>query len=106
MSAATMIRSAREATGLSQQDLADRLGVRQPSVARLEREDADPRISTLERALNAAGYALVLHAMPQAPQLDEGQIRERRALTPAQRLESHTRGSRKMRDFLASARRV
>jgi len=101
-----MVRDARQASGLSQQDLADRLGVRQPSVARLEREDADPRISTLTRALNAAGYALVLHAMPRGPDLDESQIRERRGWTPAQRLESHTVGSRNMKALVRSARRV
>lgn len=101
-----MIRDARRASGLSQQDLADRLGVKQPSIARLERDDADPRISTLQRALNAAGYALVLHAMPQVPQLDEGQIRELRKLTPAERLATHTRGQRKLNEFVRKARRV
>ena len=40
---------ARRAAGLSQTELAARMGTSQSAVARLERGDADTRLSTLER---------------------------------------------------------
>ncbi|MDJ1113805.1 helix-turn-helix domain-containing protein [Microbacterium dauci] len=54
-----LIRIRREAN-LSQSDVAERLGVSQQAIHKLERYDADPRLSTLERYANAVG-ALVLH---------------------------------------------
>lgn len=107
MTPAATLRDTRRNAGLTQQQLAERMGVRQPSVARLEADDADPRVSTLTRALNAAGYALVLHAMPQAPRpvdVDEGQIRELRRLTPAQRLDLFERNHANMTRFLLEVR--
>jgi len=47
---------ARRAAGLSQQDVADALGIKQSSVAAFERYDNDPRQSTIRR------YALVVGA--------------------------------------------
>lgn len=54
-----LIRVRRE-TGLSQKDVADRLGVTQQSIHKLERYDSDPKASTLRRYANAVG-ALVEH---------------------------------------------
>jgi transcriptional regulator with XRE-family HTH domain len=54
-----LIRVRREA-GLSQQDVADRLGITQQAVQKMERYDADLKLSTLERYANAVG-ALVMH---------------------------------------------
>jgi len=45
--------------GLSQQDVADRLGISQPSVAAFERYDNDPKLSTIRR------YALAVEALVQ-----------------------------------------
>jgi len=56
---AELVRIRREA-GFSQQDIADRLGITQQAVYKLERYDADPRLSTLERYANAVG-ALIEH---------------------------------------------
>lgn len=50
----------RHDAGLTQQDVADMLGVSQQAVQKIERYDADPRLSTLERYANAVG-ALVHH---------------------------------------------
>lgn len=64
---AALIRVRRE-MGLSQKDVADRLGVTQQSIHKLERYDSDPKASTLRRYANALG-ALVEHRV----QTDIGQ---------------------------------
>ncbi|WP_432457948.1 helix-turn-helix domain-containing protein [Cellulomonas iranensis] len=46
---------ARRAAGLSQQDVATALGIKQPSVAAFERYDSDPRLSTIRRYAVAVG---------------------------------------------------
>lgn len=56
---ADLVRIRRE-SGLSQQQIAERMGVTQQAVHKLERYDADPRQSTLQRYANAVG-ALVEH---------------------------------------------
>lgn len=56
---ADLVRIRRE-SGLTQQDVADRMGVSQQAVYKLERYDADPRQSTVQRYANAVG-ALVEH---------------------------------------------
>ncbi|MBI5089951.1 MAG: helix-turn-helix domain-containing protein [Actinobacteria bacterium] len=55
---AELIRSAREQRGLSQRALADRAGVEQSTIARIELGDADPAYSTVVRLLDAAGFRL------------------------------------------------
>ncbi len=52
----------REQAGLTQQDVADRLGIAQPSVAKFERYDNDPKLSTIRRYALAVG-ALVNHSV-------------------------------------------
>jgi len=52
----------RERAGLTQQDVADRLGIAQPSVAKFERYDNDPKLSTIRRYALAVG-ALVNHSV-------------------------------------------
>ncbi|MHA6793923.1 helix-turn-helix domain-containing protein [Pseudonocardia bannensis] len=47
--------TARRESGLSQTDIAARMGTSQSAVARLERGDVDARLSTLERYAAALG---------------------------------------------------
>jgi len=49
---------ARNARGLSQRDLAELSGVKQPAIARLESMQATPKIDTLLKILNPLGYTL------------------------------------------------
>ena len=49
----TLIKAWREHFGLTQEELADRAGIRQPSLARLERGDSTPRKSTLKKLADA-----------------------------------------------------
>ena len=55
---ADLIKHAREERGLSQRALAQRAGVEQSTVARIELGDADPAYSTVVRLLGAAGFRL------------------------------------------------
>ena len=59
----TMLREAREATGMSQRELAKRLGVSQQRVALLER-DANPSVDTLERVAKALGMRPEINLRP------------------------------------------
>jgi predicted transcriptional regulator len=43
------LREARKDRGVSQRELAERAGVSQPLISRIENEDVDPRLSTLHR---------------------------------------------------------
>lgn len=49
----------REALGLSQGEVAERMGTSQPAVARLESGEVDARVSTLERFAAAVGHRIV-----------------------------------------------
>lgn len=51
----------REQTGMSQTDLADALGIAQPSLSQMESQD-DMRITTLDRLITALGGELVITA--------------------------------------------
>lgn len=46
---ATMIRAWREYLGMTQQELAERSGMSQPSLARLEKGNSTPRTATLKK---------------------------------------------------------
>ena len=86
MTAAAVIRNARLASGLTQAELARRLGTSQPVVARLESAAANPTVETLNRALHATGHRLALAAEYHPASVDESLIRKHLELTPAQRL--------------------
>lgn len=55
--------------GVSQQDLADRVGVAQSTIAAFERYDNDPKLSTIRRYAHALG-ALIRHSVER----DRGQL--------------------------------
>jgi transcriptional regulator with XRE-family HTH domain len=86
--AAALIRNARRTAGLTQAQLARRLGTTQPVIARLESRAANPTVETLDQALHATGHRLVVAAEPYKPSVDESLIRKHLELTPAQRIAS------------------
>jgi transcriptional regulator with XRE-family HTH domain len=106
MSPDLIIRNARHEAGLTQAELALRLGTTQSAIARLERPGSNPTVATLQSTLAAAGHRLDLDSHAGLPEVDEGQIRERLRLTPAERLASFQRSHRNMTSFLANVRRV
>lgn len=63
MDVAGLIRDARAAAGLTQQELAARAGTSQPAIARYERGAAAPTLATLERMLVACGRRPMLFAV-------------------------------------------
>lgn len=106
MNVAALIRDARIAAGLTQQELAERAGTSQPAIARYERGAAVPTLATIERMLLACGRRPMLLAVatdragrrlgPAATALR----RERRRLLAAAR----RRGARDLRIFGSVAR--
>jgi transcriptional regulator with XRE-family HTH domain len=86
-SAAHSLRAARSRSGLTQAELARRLGTSQAAVAQLERAGSNPTVRTLERALRAAGHRLDLYARPlPTGSVDESLLAGRLAMTPGERV--------------------
>ena len=56
---------AREEKGLSQRELAEISGVKQPAIARLESMKATPQIDTLFKVLNPLGYTIEIVPLTQ-----------------------------------------
>lgn len=82
-----LLRDARRKAGLTQKQLALRLGISQAAVAKLERPDANPTIATLAGALRATGHHLELDVRAQTlGGIDESLVRQQLELTPLQRL--------------------
>jgi transcriptional regulator with XRE-family HTH domain len=81
-----LIRESRQAAGLTQSQLAHRLGISQPALARMERPGSNPAVGTLSHVLRATGHRLELSAAPAEPSVDETLIAQHLRLTPAQRL--------------------
>jgi len=63
---AALLREARLGAGLSQAELADRVGTSQPAINRYERGTVEPSISTLRRLLHACGMQLELELRPES----------------------------------------
>jgi predicted XRE-type DNA-binding protein len=63
--------SRRQAAGLSQTEVAARMGTSQSAVARLEAGDADVRVSTLERYASAIGSHVSWQLRPDGGQTPE-----------------------------------
>jgi HTH-type transcriptional regulator/antitoxin HipB len=55
-----MVRARREALGITQTELATRVGTRQPAIARLEAGGSVPSIDLLDRVANALDAALTV----------------------------------------------
>jgi transcriptional regulator with XRE-family HTH domain len=88
MTAAALIRNARRTAGLSQAQLARRMGTTQSAIARLEADGSNPTVRSVEDALHATGHRLSLEAQPVHPSVDESLIRKQLELTPAERIQS------------------
>jgi transcriptional regulator with XRE-family HTH domain len=58
------VKEGRQMVGVTQAQLADRLGTAQPAVAALERADANPTIRSLERVAAALGFSLTVRMEP------------------------------------------
>ncbi len=104
--AANLLRTARRASGLSQVQLAERLGVSQAAVARLEAAGCNPTLATLRRALGAAGYRLELRTSPAPSNVDASLIADRLRQSPAERLRAFQASHARMATLAGTAARV
>ncbi len=94
-----LIREARQGLGLTQSELAERLGTTQSAIARLESERANPRVATLARVLAACDRRLTIDAAPRSSDVDETLVASQLRLSPAERL-------RRFEQSYAAARRL
>jgi transcriptional regulator with XRE-family HTH domain len=77
MTAGQLIREARRTAGLTQRSLALRTGTTQSAIARLENDQTNPTVETLEAMLHATGHRLSLAAEPREDAgVDESLIRD------------------------------
>src|SRR5918999_3143016 len=104
MSGGTLIRMSREAEGLTQAQLAKRLGITQPSIARLEAAGDNVTLATLQRALNVMNRTLEVTSRLMPSSVDDTQILEALRLTPGQRLERFNREYASARRFVNEVR--
>jgi transcriptional regulator with XRE-family HTH domain len=105
MEADALIRHARRAAGLTQVELARRLGTSQPAIVKLERPGANPTVRTLDRVLRATGHHLELSAPTWSPGVDESLIRKQLELPPAERLRDLERHSAQIRQLMIAGAR-
>jgi HTH-type transcriptional regulator / antitoxin HipB len=56
-----VLRQAREAAGLTQEELADRVHTKKPAISRMENHAEDMKISTLKRVAEALGKQLQIN---------------------------------------------
>ena len=103
MTPGEIVRRARLAEGLTQAQLARRMGVTQPSVARLEAAGDNVTVATLQRALNVMNRTLELRSARMPSSVDETQIIEALRLTPGERLERFERSYQHVREFALEA---
>lgn len=102
--AGSIIREARVAAGVTQAELARRMGITQPSVARIEAAGDNVTVSTLKRAAAALDRAVILQVTaPPDSGIDESQLRELIKLSPEQRLHAFTASHRNLARLEAAA---
>jgi transcriptional regulator with XRE-family HTH domain len=74
----------RKATGLNQRDFADRVGIKQPQLARIESGKQIPKLETLMKLAAGAGYAIEVHFVPAdqslVPEIDPLHIPSKRLM--------------------------
>lgn len=84
-----LIREARHRAGITQTELARRVGTSQPAIARYERARAMPDLPTLHRIVEACGLSLRLELAEPDPQ-QRAAARIALARTPEERLQANT----------------
>lgn len=99
-----LILEARRRAGLSQQDLAERLGTTQSVITRWETGKRSPTFETVVRAVRACGLELAVTLGAPDPDHDLF-IRENRRLTPAERLHRMTQQRAGLQELVAASKK-
>jgi len=95
---------AREEVGLSQRELADRAGVAQSEIARIENGKREPSIPTLQRILAGAGLELRLRLAP-IDQHDQVLASRQARRSGQEQTAAEARHARNLAQFGANAKR-
>jgi transcriptional regulator with XRE-family HTH domain len=103
---ASLLKEARRQAGITQAELARRLGISQAAVAKLERPGANPTVDTLDGALWATGHRLTLDAPARRPGVDESLIRQQLALSPTERIWQLDHQATEMRALVEAGERA
>lgn len=103
MTAAALIVEARRRAGLSQSELARRLGTHQPVVARWESGRSEPDFATVTRVLRAAGFELTVGMAP-SDDHDLALIRRELRLPPHRRLSGLVTAVRRIEAMVQATR--
>lgn len=80
-----LVREARRRSGLTQAELAERVGTTQSAIARLERGGGSPTLERLSELVAACGLELQVRLVPHDGQ-ELAQVRANAALPPAERV--------------------
>ncbi len=87
MTPGQLLREARRRHGVTQAQLAIRAGTKQSAISRIESDKASPTVDTLRELLHLLGEDLALGSQERDWGIDRTLIRERFALTPAERVD-------------------
>ncbi len=71
---AQLIIDMRKAAKLTQQELANRTGIKQPQLARIESGGQLPRLDTLANLAKEAGYDVEIHLIPKSPSVENTEL--------------------------------
>jgi predicted transcriptional regulator len=104
MSAKSLVAYARRSQSFSQRELAERSGVGQPLIARIEAGRVVPLLSTLENLLHACGLRLTIEER-RGNGVDRTAMLELLALTPEERLRRAAEEGRNLERFEAGIAR-
>jgi predicted transcriptional regulator len=99
MDAGRTVRYARRRAGLTQRALADKAGVPQPAIARIERGAVTPRFDTVMRLLDAAGFTLETSPLIGSG-VDRSLIRAALERSPEDRIRAATAAGRNLQTYL------
>ena len=88
-----LLREARRRAGLTQRELADRLGTTQSSIARMESGVVSPTFATLRSAIEACGFEIRVGLGEPDPETDT-LFDQTLALTPTERIRQAARVTR------------
>jgi predicted transcriptional regulator len=102
----SLVREARRRAGITQAELAHRLSVKQPVIARLERRGANPRLATLLRAVEATGHGIDARLAPLSAGPDEAMIAANMRLEPSERLRRFAAAYRSVSAMARKAKRA
>lgn len=103
---AALLKDARREAGLTQAELARRLGVSQAAIAKMERPGSNPTVRTLDDVLRATGRRLTLDAPKWRSGVDESLIRQQLALAPAERIRQLDRQATEMRTLIEAGEKA